>query len=74
MPAVAPRPVGSGGTTGATGVALASFEAPLVPAELTALTVKKYAVPFVRPVFVYDVVVIPVATPVVLSPPAVVPR
>ena len=43
------------------GVALAWFELPLSPAEFTADTTKKYVVPFVRPVFVKLVAVMPVA-------------
>jgi hypothetical protein len=54
------------------GVAATGLEFTLSPTPLTALTTKKYVVPFVSPVFVNDV---PVAVPTVAyGPPLVVAR
>jgi hypothetical protein len=73
LPGVAVSPAGAG--AGPTwGFALASLDKPLVPTAFTAATLKKYVLPFVKPVFVKDVVVIPVAIGVAPSDPAVRPR
>jgi hypothetical protein len=44
-------------------------ESPLSPASFTALTTKKYVIPFVRPVITLDVITMPVSM-VVKGPPA----
>jgi hypothetical protein len=76
-PAFDVKPVGAGGGGGGgapAGVALASFDIALMFPPFMAASLKKYLVPFVSPVSVKVVPVIPVRTGVDDSPFAAVPR